>query len=342
MISLKRYLAAAPSAEVGGLLASVLDAYRSTLTAVGVSATHACPPVSQDLERRLTDLGRELAESVDAGAVADANARVEGELHAWGHEAQTYLAQKTDDVKELLVVLARTAATIGASDSRYTKRFEEFTARLKGIASLQDLTHIRTSLVASATELKFCVEEMSRDTRQSVAQLQAEVVTYQAKLEAAEQLASRDSLTGLFNRGRVIAHLEQRIACALAFSVAIVDLDGFKHVNDHFGHATGDDLLKQFSTELQSNARPGDVVGRWGGDEFVVVLGCGRSDAQQYVDRIEKWVFGNYTIESAAGPRKVQVHGSIGLEEWKPGETVAEVVERADAAMYQRKAATDR
>jgi diguanylate cyclase len=337
MISLKRYLNADPRADTADLLSSTVDAYRSTLTAIGECAVQACPPVSQELQRNLTELGQQLAGTVDPAVVTRAGARVEGALQQWGGQAQAYLEQKTGDVKELLVVLARTAATIGASDGRYTKRFDEFTARLKKIASLEDLAEIRLSLVASATELKTCVEQMSHDTKQSVAQLQAEVVVYQAKLEEVEQLASRDLLTGLFNRGRVIAHIEHRIASAQPFSVAVIDLNGFKQVNDRFGHAAGDDLLKQFSAELQSNARSGDVVGRWGGDEFIVILNCSRLDAQAHVDRIEKWVVGDYTVESAAGPQKVQLNASIGLEGWKPGQTMKEVIDLADGAMYKRK-----
>jgi diguanylate cyclase len=338
MISLKRYLNADPHSEAAAeLLSSTIDAYRSTLTAIGECAVQACPPVSQALQRNLTDLGQQLSGTIDPAVVTRTSTRVQGELQQWGGQAEAYLEQKTDDVKELLVVLARTAATFGASDGRYTKRFEEFTARLNAIASLDDLADVRVSLVASATELKTCVEQMSHDTKQSVAHLQAKVVTYQAKLEEVEQLASLDTLTGLFNRGRVIAHIEHRIASAQPFSVAIIDLNGFKQVNDRFGHTAGDDLLKQFSAELQANARSGDVVGRWGGDEFIVILNCGRADAQSHVDRIEKWVVGDYTIESASGPQKVQLQASIGLEEWTPGQTMKEIVDRADAAMYTRK-----
>ena len=185
---------------------------------------------SARLQRALTSLGLELAEAADPEVVASTEARVEQELQQWGDSAHANLQQKTDDVKELLVVLGRTAATIGSSDEQYGKRFDEFTARLESIADLEDLTQIRSSLVRGAAELKSCVEQMSRNTRNSVAQLQADVVSYQTKLEEAEQLASRDSLTGLFNRARVTAHVEHRIASGQPFSVALIDLNPS---NDH-------------------------------------------------------------------------------------------------------------
>ena len=337
MISLKRYLDSAPDLPPVDLLASTRTAYQSALTAMGMCAVQACPPVGQDLQRTLAALGQEMSATAESDRVVSTEARVEGELQQWGDRAQGYLQKKSDEVKELLVVLARTAATIGSSDQRYAKRFDEFTARLQGIANLEDLTQIRTSLVQSAGELKSYVEKMSQDTRESVAQLQAEVVTYQTRLEEAEQLASRDTVTGLFRRARVEAQIEQRIADGRQFSVAMLDLDGFKQVNDRCGHAAGDDLLKQFSAELRSSVRSGDVVGRWGGDEFILVLNCAGPEAHTYIERIEKWVVGDYTIESSTGQRKIRLDASVGLAEWRPGETLREVIARADAGMYERK-----
>ena len=337
MISLKRYLNSNTDSSAGDLLSSMLDAYRSALTAMGICAVQACPPVGQDLQRSLTTFGQQLSATADADLVASTHAGVESELQQWGDRAEGYLQQKTNEVKELLVVVARTAATIGASDERYAKQFDAFTARLQSIANLEDLTEVRKSLVQSAAELKSCVERMSQDTRKSVTDLQAEVVTYQTKLEEAEQAASRDALTGLFNRSKILSQIDQRVMAGQTFSVAMIDLNGFKQVNDRFGHAAGDDLLTQFSAELRSNARSGDLVGRWGGDEFIVVLSGGRSEAQSHIERIEKWVAGDYTIESSTGPQKVRLDASIGLAEWSPGKTVSEIIDQADSAMYTHK-----
>jgi diguanylate cyclase (GGDEF)-like protein len=180
---------------------------------------------------------------------------------------------------------------------------------------------------------------MSANSRASVSKLQAELTTYRTRLEAAEQTAARDTLTNLFNRGRVEAHIDTRIAMGRPFSIALLDLDGFKAVNDRLGHAAGDDLLKQFSTDLLANARPTDLVGRWGGDEFIIILDCGRKDAQAHIDRIQKWVIGDYTIEKADTPQKVRLDASIGVSEWRPGMTRRDLLEQADMAMYSQKRA---
>jgi diguanylate cyclase (GGDEF)-like protein len=119
----------------------------------------------------------------------------------------------------------------------------------------------------------------------------------------------------------------------------MLDLNRFKLVNDTYGHAAGDYLLKQFSTELQSSVRLGDLVGRMNGDEFLLLPGASIDGARSCIQRIEEWVFGKYTIHVGSGKAalSILVDASIGLAEWHPGETMEEVIERADADMYRSK-----
>ena len=337
MISLKRYLDKNSDASLRALLAAVIAAYQSALKATGESAAQASPSVDPDLRRKLTGFGLQLANVEDAAVVTGTEVLVTQELQRWGEAAAADLQQKAKDVKELLVVLADAAATIAASDETHAGRFQAFTSRLERIADLDDIRMLRSSLMRSAAELRTCVQQMSANSRASVSKLQAEVGTYRTRLEAAEQTAARDTLTNLFNRGRVESHIDTRIAMGRAFSLALIDLDGFKAVNDRLGHAVGDDLLKQFSTDLLANARPTDLVGRWGGDEFILILDCGRKDAQAHIERIEKWVVGDYTIDTGGKVEKVRLDASIGVSEWSPGMTRRDLLEMADMAMYSQK-----
>jgi len=110
-------------------------------------------------------------------------------------------------------------------------------------------------------------------------------------------------------------------------------------VNDAHGHLAGDDLLRQFATELRSASRSTDVIGRWGGDEFILLLECEMSSAEAQIERLAKWVCGSYKIESTGAVKEIAVNASIGLAAHRAGETMKELLDRADAAMYERKAA---
>jgi diguanylate cyclase (GGDEF)-like protein len=120
--------------------------------------------------------------------------------------------------------------------------------------------------------------------------------------------------------------------------VVIVDIDDFKQVNDAHGHLIGDKVLKQFAVELRSACRPTDTIGRWGGDEFILLFDCGLEEAAAKTERLRKWICGDYSVPGKSGTLKLQVDASIGLAAHAPGEGMNEVVGRADAAMYQQKA----
>ncbi len=84
--------------------------------------------------------------------------------------------------------------------------------------------------------------------------------------------------------------------------------------------------------------RSTDIVSRWGGDEFLVIVDCGAEDMRDRIEPVRKWVFGDYTVQIEGQTRSVGVDASVGMASWRPGETAAELIARADAAMYQEKA----
>ena len=154
MISLKKYLDAArtgDSAESSKdgqeLLSNALAAYRSALNEMGnCSILDACPGLGKDLKQNLHKLGVKLALDVSSEAIDATEMAVREKLQDWGGRAATHYQQKAGEVKEILLVLARTAESVGARDQRCAQQIDEVTARLQSIANLDDLTQIRASI----------------------------------------------------------------------------------------------------------------------------------------------------------------------------------------------------
>jgi diguanylate cyclase (GGDEF)-like protein len=324
--------------ESSEVVAALVQAYRLTIASMGDNGARACPAVASDLQVALANLQKQLNENPSPGLVHEAKRSLE-QLNIWGERAAEYCKSKTGEVKELLIALARTAESMGQRDLRYSGQMLEFTRQLETIADLEDLGQVRASLVRKATELKVCIDQMAEENRRAITALKAEVSTYETRLREAETVAFKDGLTGLFNRRSMEQRIEAAIAEQRPFCVVVLDLNGFKQVNDMHGHAVGDALLVQFSEEVRTNIRSTDVAGRWGGDEFVLLLSCDQATAQAQVERIEKWVFGEYTLPAAdgKGPLKLQVRASIGVAEWNRGDSLTKLIERADHAMYREK-----
>lgn len=344
MISLKKYLdqelPSAPSADVGPESAgTAMDCYRSALLAMGKSAAQCCPGPGKTLEKSLAGLAHRLATDPSDPTARWVEKQVEVQLQEWGDRTADHFKARADEVRELLIALAKTAESVGDRTQGQTNQFRQVTVRLESLADLNDIATIRHSLVQRVNELKENVDRMTRDNEQMVASLKAEVTKYETRLREVENLVMKDELTGVANRRSVEERIRWHIANGQTFCVVMLDLNGFKQINDRHGHLAGDSLLRQFAGELQMITRGGDLVGRWGGDEFVVLLSCDADGARLHAERIREWVFGKYTLDRNGSQKtlEVAVDAAIGVAEWHPGESPERVIAAADAAMYHDK-----
>ena len=162
-----------------------------------------------------------------------------------------------------------------------------------------------------------------------------------ASLEQIQELVHYDELTKTYNRRTLIQRLDQERSRAertgVPFCVALFDLDHFKAVNDSHGHAAGDEVLKDFAATVQSTMRDSDVFGRYGGEEFLLILNAtAPATVQLALDRIRAGLAAHDWAAIAPG---FTLTASIGVAGFRAGESVAQLLNRADGGLYEAKRA---
>jgi diguanylate cyclase (GGDEF)-like protein len=191
---------------------------------------------------------------------------------------------------------------------------------------------------------------LERQGREANAELERRVLERTAQLERSnldleraradlERLSREDPLTGLANRREFDARVEVELRRAqrndAPISFAMLDLDFFKRVNDRWGHALGDEVLRRIGAILRQQCRGVDIVARHGGEEFALALpDTGLDDAAALCERIRAAVDWHPWGQLQAG---LQVTLSIGVAQRQPGESVHDALARADACMYAAK-----
>lgn len=158
-------------------------------------------------------------------------------------------------------------------------------------------------------------------------------------LKQVEQLATHDELTGVLNRRALVMELERECARAersgAPLSIALIDLDHFKRINDKYGHAAGDQVLRAFAVTVNTVMRTTDAFGRYGGEEFLIVLAIDAPKlALKVMERIRAAVAATDWNAIADG---LAVTLSAGIASYRKGDTMEQLLRRADLALYEAK-----
>ncbi len=189
-------------------------------------------------------------------------------------------------------------------------------------------------------ELEQRVTLRTAELQASNSQLQNEIAERERMALLLEETARTDFLTKLINRRAMAQRLQNEVArierAGGDFSLVLVDIDHFKHINDQFGHDIGDEVLKALSRAFEASVREQDVVSRWGGEEFLILLpNTGQDDAVEQAERLRALLDGD---QLAIDRYPHRVTASFGVSQYHPGQSVESVLKQADVALYQAKA----
>ncbi|MEC5206578.1 diguanylate cyclase [Vogesella perlucida] len=254
------------------------------------------------------------------------------------------LDEATSSLRALLDTFIDKLSLMTDHTGDFHQRISGHSERIKQSQNAGELTSILQDLLADTASMQSNLKQSHSElvaARQDVQSAQTRISELEKALEAASAKVKEDQLTGAFNRRGLEEHFDREIHRAersgQPLSVALIDVDNFKQLNDRYGHLTGDDVLKYLVDMMHHSLRTSDIVGRFGGEEFVVILpDTPVNEAVELVQRLQRELTKNFFL---ANQDKLVVTFSAGVALWHRGERDCDVIERADRAMYQAKLA---
>jgi len=246
---------------------------------------------------------------------------------------------KTDLLKVLREVFGD-LSTAGNDVSLFGKSLARFSERIE---SVEDKETFQATLKNLLMEVKN-VEKSSEVLEKRLKHANEQVEMLQEKLKEVEQHATIDPLTNLFNRRsfeqRLIQQMETSTFSGGDLSLVIIDIDHFKRINDTYGHLTGDDLLRIIAKTLKDFVKGKDIVCRYGGEEFIILLpDTPLAGALTVAEKIRNHFSQMAWKQKSTGVSMGKVTLSAGVAHFRPKESMESFVQRADVALYHSKKA---
>lgn len=295
------------------------------------------------LRGQLDLLNEALSGPLDIRMLDEIERRLHDVIDKQGH-LKRQLSDAQARLKDMLVGFVDRLAGFSTSTGRY---HETLARCARQIEQAQDLPEIATVVDEMLQETRI-VQETARRSSAELAALREEVESanqhiarLQRELDETSELVRHDPLTGVLNRKGLDEALTREIARAhrrgAPLCLALLDIDDFKRLNDTFGHHTGDDALRHLSTVMRDALRPHDLIGRYGGEEFLILLPD--TDAQQsaeIITRLQRELTRRFFL---ADNRRLLITFSAGIACLAPDEASHDAIDRADRAMYAAKRA---
>ena len=312
---------------------AAVDCFLSAILDIADMVTTVFPELGMKCQEQLDRLRARLTFEANEKTLQESRDTLHQIMQSFGGEARRYTQALEQELNQTLGLVTQ------AEEHRSTRNVDTLEHLVKFVDQIERSAHAGEvgALQSQAAQLRKLVESIELDTRGTLAQMRDQIREFQQRLREAELLASRDPLTGIANRREFERQIAARIQAKRDFCVLLFDLDSLKNFNDELGHLYGDEILKQVGGRLSSQIRTRDFVCRWGGDEFAVVLDCGLDTAAARSQQIAESVNCPYTVSVDGSQVSVEVHVSVGIAEYTPGETAEHLFHRVDASMYRRK-----
>jgi diguanylate cyclase len=296
------------------------------------------PELKSELD---TLLGRVQAAG-DPAELGDDLTRCKRNTLDFAERERAHLASRDAELRRIIEVLTTGLAAMTRGAAEYHHTLLDKGARFEAASRLSDIVRMRATITSEVEALRASVA--ARQTAESTvtAAMRREIEHLREKVDQATSVARLDPLTKAANRGAFDEELARRCERAGAggegFALLLADVDHFKQINDNHGHPVGDRVLQALVSFLRDRVRRDDMIARWGGEEFAVILPgatlrSGHSKARAVVSQLAQ---ADWSIDQG---RKLGFTISIGVTAWRTGDQPAALVERVDQALYSAKRA---
>ncbi len=252
---------------------------------------------------------------------------------------ERHLEHREQDLRDVINLLLNAFHTLAKDNEAFNAALTASNERMELFCDLDDISELKARLLRELSQIKKTIaEKRNRDAAQ-LATLSERVSTLQAQLEQAEQKAQLDGLTGIYNRASFDQKIAHLVSASSPFVLALFDIDNFKQINDTHGHQIGDRVIVSAAVKLNELARSSDFLARYGGEEFVLIhLGSKLEHSLPRITASLKEV-ANTRYEYQIGHLRQELSFTLsaGVTEFALGDTVEDVIKRADTALYQAK-----
>lgn len=254
------------------------------------------------------------------------------------HPGQEHLSHAEGTVRRLLESVTNSLNAADGEVERYESSLGECAEQLRDDVTTEHLGNLVDALMRSTRRMQSGAATLHASLEES----RGEVHALREELEQVRAQAKIDPLTGLTNRfgfeDGIAALRASPGANARAHALLIADIDKFKNVNDRYGHLFGDKILKVVAKAIAAIAGADDIVARFGGEEFIVVLnGEDLDGAAAAAEKLRAGLEAGRIFNPKTNEEIERITVSIGVTEFDPGEPVEAAIERADTALYEAK-----